>query len=486
MIHSLRTKLIAAFVLVIFLSLFLSSVGAVYLLRDYQRQIRLNQLADLALPISYQVGVLERIGASPDQIGVILQEQSKQNDVRILLVDARGTIVEDTQGELVGQQISAPQQDLSLRQPRPAITAYQTDNGLVLISIPARTSSSLADRFLGRTSSYSVILAVPQRRISAAWIEFAPQLSIAALISLAASVAVALFLSRSISRPILQIARASDEMAQGRYDQFISTNSRDEIGLLAASFNNMARKVSTTDRTLREFLANASHELRTPLTSIQGFSQALVEGAIKDKAGYEEAGQIINEEANRMRRLVDDLLYLSKIESGQLELEMQQVDLADLLKDCVKKMQPKAEEAHVTLDIQADTGVTVRGDAHRLENVVRNLLENAIKYTPDEGVITVRLNSPDLIHSHAQQRGGAIISVHNTGSVIPHDELDKVFDRFYRARDSHARSSEGSGLGLAIVKEIVQAHGGAVSVSSDAASGTEFTVTLPVDGVAQI
>ncbi len=480
---SLRTKLIAAFVLVIFLTLLVSSMGAVWLLRDYQRQIRLNQLADMALPISFQVSVLERMGATQSQIGSFLEEQAKQTGLRIMLVDSNGTIVDDSQGEFNGETVDAQSYDLIMHRPTSPVRVYQTAKGLVLVTIPSRPAPSGADRFLSRVPSYSVVLAIPQQQITSTWLELAPQFSIAALISLAASVFAALLLSRSISRPILQIGRAAEEMAEGRYDQFISVKSRDEIGSVAASFNKMAQQVSTTNRTLREFLANASHELKTPLTSIQGFSQALMDGAVKDQLGYEEAARIINEEADRMRRLVDDLLYLSKIESGQANLEMQPTDLADLLRECLAKIQRRAEEAGITLSTRIDRPLTIRGDAHRLENVFGNLLQNAIKYTPDGGTITVALQPNGAPAHHSRGRGGplgsATVSVHNTGSVIPPDELDKVFDRFYQANGVPTRSSEGSGLGLAIVKEIVQAHGGSVTARSNSEKGTEFTVILP-------
>ncbi|MCL5960114.1 MAG: HAMP domain-containing histidine kinase [Chloroflexi bacterium] len=482
--RSLRTRLVAAFVLVIFLSLMVSSSGAVLLLRDYQRQIRLNQLADMALPITYQVSVLERVGASPSQIGSFLQDQARETGVRILLVDSQGKIVEDTQGELGGAGVDPQSYDLIFRRPSPPVKVYRTHNGLVLVTIPPRTSSLQSERFLSRIPSYSVVLAVPQEQITSAWLELAPQFSIAALVSLAASILVAFLLSRSISKPILQIARASEEMAQGHYDQFISVKSRDELGLLASSFNNMARQVSTTNRTLREFLANASHELKTPLTSIQGFSQALVDGAVKDRQGYEEAGRIINDEANRMRRLVDDLLDLSRIESGQSKLDVQPVDLTDLLRDCVRQIRRQANDSGVAISTQVDGCIVIDGDARRLENVFSNLLENAIKYTPDGGTISVRLGLNRRPGADALRHQEATIAVHNTGSVIPADERDKVFDRFYQAKVSPARASEGTGLGLAIVKEIVQAHGGSVSVVSDAASGTEFVVALPAGNAA--
>jgi signal transduction histidine kinase len=233
----------------------------------------------------------------------------------------------------------------------------------------------------------------------------------------------------------------------------------------------MSREVERSQQALRDFLADASHELRTPLTSIQGFSQALVDGTLTGADDATEAGRIINEEADRMRRLVEDLLYLSRVEARHVAASRAPVDVAGLLREATRRLELTAEQRglHVILDLP-DTPL-VAGDPDELDHLFGNLLENAGKYTPPGGsiAVTARATPHDLV-----------VTVHNTGSVIPPEDLPHVFERFYRVDKSRAREVEGSGLGLAIAQEVVQRHAGTIEVTSTAADGTAFVVTLPL------
>lgn len=483
MLGSLRSKLIASYVVIIFLALFLAGSAFMLLLRDYQQQLALKRLADLAVPVSLQVRALERSGVGASQIAGLLQEHAAGMGVRILLVDAQSRVVEDTQGSLTGQQIPPPARDFSAGRGRLSAywDAYRDPDSrlLFLVALRPRGGVPLSEGPLGRGTSYSVVLAAPERSVTAAWLELLPSLSLAALASFLVSIIVAVILSRSISRPVAQMTRASEEMARGNYDQFIAAKGKDEVARLAVAFNTMAQAVGLSQRTLRGFLANVSHELRTPLTSIQGFSQAMVEGAVRTPEDYAAAGRIINEEAGRMRRLVEELLYLSKIEAGQIPLERRDLDMGELLRACTRRIQPPAQRAGIKLELEVTSLPPVRGDEGLLEQVFGNLLDNALKHTPPGGAIRVRAQAGDPLA--ADLPAWVVVSVHNTGSFIPAEDLPRVFERFYQLDKARAKNAGGSGLGLAIVKELVQAHGGTVEARSDLATGTEFIVRLPTD-----
>jgi signal transduction histidine kinase len=473
MFVSLRYRLIASYVAVIFFCLFLAGSAFVLLLREYQQRIRMDQLADLSFPISFNVRGFETAGASPEQLAQIVRQLSDSVGVRIILADRGGTVIEDTSGLLDGVTISLPSRGPERRAEtfRPY---YAVDEGGILMVAPSFRSSGPG----GRNSNYVVILAIPQANVAQAWMELAPSLAFAGVISLLVSVLVALFLTRSIAGPLVQMTRASEEMARGRYDQSIPVRRRDEVGRLANAFNAMAQQVSSSDRTMRDFLANVSHELKTPLTSIQGFSQALIDGTIQGEEGHQHAAGIINEEANAMRRLVDDLLTLSKIESGQIAMGDEVVDVDKLLRDAMRRAEWQAEAKSIQVDLESPRVATVRGDLHWLGQVFTNLIDNALKHTPNGGRVTLRLETHD-------QPSETLVTVHNTGSYIPPQDLPRVFERFFQVDRSRSARQQGSGLGLAIVREVVQAHSGQVGVASDPAFGTTFTVRLPLHGVSE-
>jgi signal transduction histidine kinase len=473
MLKTLRARLIASYAFVVFISLFLAGSGFLWLAQRYQEQREMERLADIVLPLSVYVRHLELVGAPPSELAGFLDDQAQQLQVRLLLVrNADRLVAADTASELQGFVLPPAGESMPGHAGRLSIGRYQTIDGqfVTISAAGALQISRIADRFPGISPRHAVMVAVPQANLAAAWLSLAPRLIIAGLLALFAALPVALWFSRSITRPLARITRASEEMARGHYDQQIAVEREDEIGRLASAFNLMAKQVSLSHRTLREFLADVSHELRTPLTSIRGFSQAMIDDTIRTPADYAEAAQVIHEEASRMARLVEDLLYLSRVESGQFAGEHLPLDLTSLVASCAHRAERRAAAAGVDLRLDAEEALVVQGEGHRLEQVLVNLLDNALKHTPAGGVITVSAR-----RDAAGQ--GIVVAVHNSGSVIPPEAQPRVFDRFYRAPGSSG--TEGSGLGLSIARQIVDSHRGRIDVTSDAAHGTEFRVWLP-------
>jgi signal transduction histidine kinase len=259
-------------------------------------------------------------------------------------------------------------------------------------------------------------------------------------------------------------------MAKGKYDQEIPVAGPKEVKELAQRFNQMSKQVKRSQQTLRDFVADAAHELRSPLTSIKGFAQAILDGTASNKEAQVKAAGIIEVEAKRMMRLVDDLLELSRLESGQVNMSREPVDVTELLRHCHDIFSIRAEEKGVQLSTDIKPLPLVNGDIDRLEQVFNNLLDNALKHTPASGKVSIggQQPSPSSIE----------ITVSDTGPGIPPEQLPHLFERFYRADASAAQA--GTGLGLAIAREIVRAHGGGITVNNTPGKGTDFTVRLPV------
>jgi two-component system phosphate regulon sensor histidine kinase PhoR len=224
------------------------------------------------------------------------------------------------------------------------------------------------------------------------------------------------------------------------------------------------------ERLRRELTANISHELRTPLTSIKGFTETLLEGAIADESASRRFLAIIDSEAARLMKLVDDLMDLSRLESRAVSMEPAPVRLDALVTGALSGMRPQADRRRITLRGTTDLAI-VLVDRDRILQVLTNLLDNAIKFTPEGGTVDVSVTSTPA---------GAVVSVTDTGRGIPADDLPRIFNRFYRVDRSRSRGAGGTGLGLAIAKHIVEAHGGRISVASRVNTGSTFAFTLPL------
>jgi PAS domain S-box-containing protein len=222
----------------------------------------------------------------------------------------------------------------------------------------------------------------------------------------------------------------------------------------------------------RQFISDASHEIRTPLTAIGGFAAAIADGTAATEEERTRAAAFIMRETERLSRLVNDLLDLSRIESGAVELKLEEVDLSDLIRDAVEGFGVQFQESGITVELSLPSDAApVRLDPDRIYQVLVNLISNALRFNRDHGKITI---------SVAPRRGAVQVTVRDTGVGIPPEELPHIWERFHRADTSRARADGGTGLGLAIVRSIVQRHGGTIAAESEVGRGSAFSFTLPV------
>jgi len=225
------------------------------------------------------------------------------------------------------------------------------------------------------------------------------------------------------------------------------------------------------ERVRRDFVANVSHEFKTPLTAIQGFAETLLGGALDDPKNSRRFLEIIREHAGRLGRLTDDLMELSLIEAGKLEMEFRSLGVAEVIEPCVETTRLKAGPKQLTLVVEVASDLPrLRGDLRRLQEVLQNLLDNAVQYTPAGGRITVRA---------ARRDAQVVIAVSDTGIGIPRADQERIFERFYRVDAARSREVGGTGLGLSIARHLVEAHGGRLTVESDIGRGSTFSVFLP-------
>jgi two-component system phosphate regulon sensor histidine kinase PhoR len=236
----------------------------------------------------------------------------------------------------------------------------------------------------------------------------------------------------------------------------------------------------------KDFVANVSHELRTPLTSIKGYVEALLDGAKDDPAASVKFLEIILKQSDRLNLIIEDLLELSKIESGGISLKEEPLELRSVIDRTLSIITPIAEKNHHRLVTAVDPSLPpVAGDEGRLVQVLTNLLDNAVKYTPAGGTITVGAKLAPLLGNVDPPVGTIELSVADTGIGIPEEDRPRVFERFYRVDKARSRELGGTGLGLAIVKHIVEGHGGQVWVEANHPQGSRFVVRLPIGTTAR-
>lgn len=389
-------------------------------------------------------GTWEGVQPGIDQASILIGAQ-------VTLADTQGRVVAASRRELIGQIAGV---------------------GLGLtIPITGSGDATLGTVYVGRSEA--------QQSADAAFLSNVTRALVAAgLLVALLGVGLGVLLARSISQPLADMSRAAGRMAEGDYAVRVPLRGPEEVTALARAFNQMAKETGSVERLRRELVANVSHDLRTPLTVIRGYLEGLHSGQIADRRSAEMAFEAMHAEVNRLLRLVDDLRQAAALDAGGPSLERRPVVVAGLVSDALTRLRPLAAAKGIAVVNQTPTGLPpVNMDAGRMGQVLFNLLDNAVRYTPPDGTITVRAGyAPGARENQAH----LWLTVQDDGEGIPAEHLPHIFERFYRA--DRARREGGAGLGLAIARAIVEAHGGQISAESDGVPGhgSVLTIRLPL------
>jgi len=469
---SLRARLIFSYVLIIVLCLGIVAASLVVLLRDQINRMSVARLVESARPIYVQFRESVRAEVPLDEEWTHMEEMSQETETYIFLLDKNGSVIK--QASPGNSSWQPTQLDLTFppgNRPGPIGGIYPVPGGQTfifvaepVIGLPGATGPP------GTVSPTILAMAKPYTRPLATFVEYFGQPFLwAGIVALAVSIIIAVLLARSVYIPVRRVTNAAEEIAKGHYEQEVPVDGPEEVQALAQSFNQMSKEVKRSQQMLRDFVADVSHELRSPLTSIKGFAQAIVDGTAKGKEAQLKAAVVIEDESKRMMRLVEELLEFSRLESGQIKMASESVDLKELLQQCYEIFVMRAEEKGVNLKIAVEALPPVTGDIDRLEQVFSNLLDNALKHTPSGGDVTITARQPNTASIE--------ISITDTGPGISAEQMRHVFERFYKADPSAGKA--GAGLGLAIARQIVLAHSGDINARSSVGKGTEFLVSLP-------
>jgi two-component system OmpR family sensor kinase len=469
MLRSLHARVLLSYLVVIAVCLALVGLLLLVFVRNsplWTRTVglRLEAVGRATVPDARQAA-----DTSQERLETLLTRVAQAQETRILLIDNAGIVRYDSDGAWAGGDLPVMARRRILRGDPPIA-------GMFTVAADERWTY-VGDRLPTPDGGRQTVLFVapPTRPALLAWFaeNLLPPLIQAGLVALVLSALLALLISRSVSGPLRRVAGAAQAITRGETDTRARIAGPREVRELAQSFNRMADQVEASQRSQRDFVANVSHELKTPLTSIQGFSQALLDGTAADTEDTSRAARVIHDEADRMRRMVDGLLTLARFDAGQIEMARDRFDLGTLVTACAEKLCPQLASRGVELTLAIPGNLTVTGDRDRLAQVFTNLLDNAVAHTRPGGTVTVTAYPSD-------PAGAVEVVVADTGDGIPASELLRVFERFYQV-DKARRRSRGAGLGLAITKEIVEAHGGVVSGESVVGLGSKFMVRLPVE-----
>lgn len=483
MMMSLRNRLLGSYLILLSVSLTVLTLVLLLSLSNRPSPPQLTwQRLEVMIPALANTTVLRNLLNAPNTTTQFLDDFADTNDVRVMLLRV------DNNGQMIvwhdSNEVFAQQDTLTIQRADYEATRVRTiarNSQIVFGGFDNDDNAQWLfsglywelDNRVARTDGILLMIAEerPSESLQSILGEFgssfiAPLVQ-AGLVGGIVALLMALWISRSIAKPLQALSVAAQSVAQGHHDENVPETGPREVRNVAHAFNQMSAEVRSTQQSQRDFLANVSHDLKTPLTSIQGYSQAIIDGAARNP---EQAARIIHDEAERLNRMVTELTDLARLQAGRLSMKMTAIDVAEMVEAIGQRLAVVAEKKNQTLNVQTQSVPKIGGDGDRLVQVFTNIISNAIKYTPDDGHINV---SVGLANGNVQ------IVVHDDGIGITKDDLNRIFERFYQA-DKSRGPSRGTGLGLAITKEIVEAHGGRISIDSAGKDkGTIVTVWLP-------
>ncbi|MEK8130570.1 HAMP domain-containing sensor histidine kinase [Paenibacillus filicis] len=407
----------------------------------------------------------ESISTIQDPIAAVrkFEEISQFTNVRMVMADDRGHIIANSGVPWAAQETVIAQEDMN------AFTEAKT-------LLREMNSPSNGDRFLvaaapimnGTHFRGAVYVLASTQDVRQSLRNVQELLILSGIGAFFLALGFTFILSRKLSHPLIEMERATRQMATGNLNIRVQVPARDEMGSLATAINELAVDLGRYRDSRSEFFASISHELRTPMAYLEGYTHVLKEGLYESEQEKERYLDIIHKEAVRLTRLIEDLFALSKMEEGKISLDLEWIDLAEVIEHSLKKVELNLKSKGLNLSVGIPASVPlVYADGLRMEQIYMNLLDNAIRYT-EAGNIDVQVSTaePDRV----------ITVIEDSGIGIPAEELPYIFERFYRVEKSRSRERGGTGLGLAIVKKLVNIQGGSIQVSSSLGQGTRFEI----------
>ncbi len=429
--------------------------------------VQQQQLGNLSLQTQNVTPPSAELSLDLDYLADASIQLNTQLETRIRILDPHGAILVDSQ----------PTDDKKIVETDPLIA--EAINGQYASRIDESVGNQIAAMHLALPVQHQdrlvaiIYLSQPLQDVTAVLRDMRSRWLQSTAIALVLSAVVGWLLSQAIARPVKRLTTAAREVSHGNLDQQVPVASRDELGQLSRAFNEMTARLRAARQTQIDMVANVSHELRTPLTSIKGLVETLRHGAVDDYEVRDQFLETVEQETDRLIRLVRDLLLLSRADSEALDLNLEPVALVPLIQASVEQMSPQAETKGVTLKVEPQAKLLpTRADPDRIEQVLVNLLDNAIKYSRSGGWVTVT-----AVGENSQT---VRVEIKDEGIGIGAEDLIRIGERFYRADKARARAEGGSGLGLTIARSLIEAHGGRLWLVSQEGQGTTVSFTLPV------
>jgi signal transduction histidine kinase len=475
---SIRWKVALGTLLALTLGL---AVAGVLAFRSIERLELVRAEDALAARTGLAALTLDPLLARPDpsRLQAMAKELGRQAGGRVTVIDRAGTVLADSAvpDDAIARlenHGSRPEVARAFADGRGADVRLSETTGQRLVYLALKVTPT------GSAAPHVVRLALPLTLLEQRVHDLQRALAIAFGVAFLVSVLVSFIIAGGLTRPLQDIATFARQLAGGALGPRVRTNSRDEVGVLAATLNQMADRMDRDITSLRrleqvrkDFVANVSHELRTPLTSIKGYVEALLDGAKDHPEEAERFLRIILKQSDRLNLILEDLLQLSQIESGEVRFKQEPVRLGALVERTLPLIKPLADKKSQMIAVALPPDLpAVLGDEDRLVQVLTNLLDNAVKYTPDGGAISIAGRTAD-------EPAQVELSVADTGIGIPEADRPRVFERFYRVDKARSRELGGTGLGLAIVRHIVEAHNGKIWVEGNQPAGSRFVMLLP-------
>jgi signal transduction histidine kinase len=447
-------RLFLSYLAVVLVGLVAATVAMSGILVRYENETIQLRLTELSAPLLTAMNQALRQGQQPREVIESLAEQAGSADSRLLILANNRRVLVDSDNAMANQVIPTPTSG--------NFGAF-TDKEAQWLFVQSAFRPGAAG-----ANPAIIVVARPRAAFADALRILFPALIAAAAVAAGFALIVAGLLSRTITRPLRELAGTATRFAKGDYRARVPVAGPTEVAEMGGAFNDMATEIERARGSEQAFLADISHELRTPLTSIQGFAQAIADGEASG-AAILPAANIIQRESRRLMRMVEALLQVARLQSGAQDLAKERVDPAQLLATARAALEPQANEAGVRLVFEPSDLPTMRGDPDRLAQLFLNLIDNAVKHSPRGGAVVVQGSRSD---------GQLLVTIRDEGSGLPQGADKRLFRRFYRG--DNAAHRDGAGLGLAIAQAIAEAHGGAISARNVDAGGAEFTVRLPV------